>query len=94
MPAAAASSTEALSGLLTSHRRLYLGDHFTMGNPESVSFNPVQAEVLELGIIRCSIAPFLVIGIVCSPPVAEAHRHAARCTIHSSSSLFLHQAAK
>jgi hypothetical protein len=32
-------------------RRLYLGDGFTMGNPESVSYNPVQSEVVDLGII-------------------------------------------
>lgn len=32
--------------------RLYLGDNFTLGNPESVSYNPVQSEVADLGIIR------------------------------------------
>jgi len=31
--------------------RLLLGGNFTMGNPESVSFNPVQSDVLDHGII-------------------------------------------
>ncbi len=31
--------------------RLSVGGKFTMGNPESVSFNPVQADVLDYGII-------------------------------------------
>lgn len=31
--------------------RLYIGGNFTLGNPDSVSYNPVQSEVSELGII-------------------------------------------
>lgn len=53
--AVSAAAADALLKL-TQHspavlNRLYLGDNFTLGNPDSVSFNPVQSEVVDLGII-------------------------------------------
>ena len=41
----------ALSNSLPLFCRLFVGGSFTMGSPESVSFNPVQSDVLEHGIV-------------------------------------------
>jgi len=30
-----------------------VGEGFLLGNPDQVSFNPVQAEAAETGVIRC-----------------------------------------
>ena len=34
--------------------RLQVGEGFLLGNPDQVSFNPIQAEAAETGVIRCS----------------------------------------
>ncbi len=35
--------------------RLQVGEGFLLGNPDQVSFNPIQAEAAETGVIRCAL---------------------------------------
>ena len=39
--------------------RLQVGEGFLLGNPDQVSFNPIQAEAAETGVIRCD-APHIL----------------------------------
>lgn len=52
IPTAQHSCLGAIPQCCVIPRRLYLGDNFMLGNPDSVSYNPVQSEVVDLAIIR------------------------------------------
>ena len=45
-----------IDALLPAAGRLQVGEGFLLGNPDQVSFNPIQAEAAEAGVIRCDAA--------------------------------------